>query len=148
MYYGMYIENTFMCKCVTTQTTYLHLFYAGYQWWKSQRIGSAQILKVDPKGKFTILGSCSPPCQIDQIWIVESSSNTLTGPLIDLAKQRLKTRGSPSFSSFDDFKKVRQSCWIIEESGGEFFCDCPVCMKVNEWINAYFVNIFSVCRVS
>ena len=102
----------------------------GYQWWKSQKVGSSAILKVDPKQKFTVLGSFFPPVKVDCIWIVESQSNTMTDPLADLAKKRMKFRESPSFNNFDEYKKVRQSCWIIEESGGEFYCDCPVCMKV------------------
>ena len=93
-------------------------------------MGSAQIFKVDPHQKFTVLGSCSTPRKVDQIWIVESSQNTQSGSLVDRAKQRMNTRASPSFL-YDDYKKARQSCWIIEESGGDFFCDCPVCMKVN-----------------
>ena len=99
----------------------IHLLLSGYQWWKSQKIGNAQILKVNP-------GSCSR--QVDHIWIVESNHNSMSGSLADRAKQRMKARDSPSFNHFDEYKKVRQSCWIIEESKGDFFCDCPVCMKV------------------
>lgn len=87
-------------------------------------------MKVDKKNKFTVLESCYPSRKVDQIWVVESTNNTIPGPLVELAKKRMRTRGSPSFSTFDEFKKVRQSCWIIEESEGEFYCDCPVCMKV------------------
>ena len=108
----------------------LQFLLSGYQWWKSQKVGSSQILKVDPKEKFTVLGSSSPLKKVDQIWIVESTSNTMAGSLADRAKQRLKTRESPLFNHFDDYKTLRQSCWIIEECEGEFFCDCGKCMKV------------------
>ena len=77
-----------------------------------------------------MLGSSSPLKKVDQIWIVESTSNTMAGSLADRAKQRLKTRESPLFNHFDDYKTLRQSCWIIEECEGEFFCDCGKCMKV------------------
>ena len=116
---------------------------SGYQWWKSQKIGNAQILKVNPNEKFTTRSR-----QVDHIWIVESSHNSMSGSLADLAKQRIKTRDSPSFNHFDEYKKVRQSCWIIEESEGDFFCDCPVCMKVTYKLNALCVNMCDVFRVS
>ena len=109
----------------------LRLKTEGFQWWKSQKIGTSKIFKVNPKDKFTILGTSYSDRNVDWIWVVESSVNTLKQPLIDRAKGRLSSRGSPSFSHFNDFKEVRQSCWIIEESDGEFYCDCPVCMKVN-----------------
>ena len=109
----------------------LRLKTEGFQWWKSQKIGTSKIFKVNPKDKFTILGTSYLDRNVDWIWVVESSVNTLKQPLIDRAKGRLSSRGSPSFSHFNDFKEVRQSCWIIEESDGEFYCDCPVCMKVN-----------------
>ena len=103
---------------------------------------------MDPHQKFTVLGSCSTPRKVDQIWIVESSQNTQSGSLVDRAKQRMNTRASPSFLHYDDYKKARQSCWIIEESGGDFFCDCPVCMKVKYSLNAACANLHINFRVS
>ena len=99
-------------------THLIHVLISGYQWWKSQKIGNAKTLKVNPKEKFTVLGSCFK--QVDHIWIVESNHNSMSGSLVDLAKQRIKSRDSPSFQHFDEYKKVRQSCWIIEESEGDF----------------------------
>ena len=127
-------------------THLIHVLISGYQWWKSQKIGNAKILKVNPEEKFTVLGSCSK--QVDHIWIVESNHNSMTGSLADLAKQRIKSRDSPSFQHFDEYKKVRQSCWIIEESEGDFYCDCPVCMKVTYSLNASCVIMCYIFRVS
>ena len=68
---------------------------------EGSKVGSAQILKVDPHQKFTVLGSCSTPRKVDQIWIVESSQNTQSGSLVDRAKQRMNTRASPSFLHYE-----------------------------------------------
>ena len=38
-------------------------------------------------------------------------------------------RRTPLSSSFDEFLRIRSSCWIIEERDGDMFCDCPVGMK-------------------
>ena len=85
-------------------------------------------VKVEPKGKYTIsefkefnLG------KVDAIWVVASSSNTLKETnLKKLAKIRIKDRGEPCSSSFNELMQLRQSCWIIEERDRDFFCDCPL----------------------
>ena len=50
--------------------------------------------------------------------------------LKERAKQRLAQREVPSAKDFDEYLRVRGSCWIIEERDGIFYCDCPVGMKV------------------
>ena len=101
----------------------------GYQWLKSNKAGSAdRIICVKPDNKYTVskefgLGD------VDNIWVVTSSSNKMEGSLKERAKERIKQRGTPNFKSFDHYKKVRTSCWIVEERSGNFYCDCPKGMK-------------------
>ena len=63
---------------------------------------------------------------------VRSSTNPLPDtPLKLLMHKRLKLRADPSLASnLTDHFKLRQSCWLIEETEeGEFNCDCPVGFK-------------------
>ena len=93
----------------------------GYQWLKSNKAGSAdRIICVKPDNKYTVskefgLGD------VDNIWVVASSSNKMEGSLKERAKERIKQRGTPNFKSFDHYKKVRTSCWIVEERFGNFY---------------------------
>ena len=61
-----------------------------------------------------------------------SSSNKLGGSLKERAKERIKMRGAPNFESFDHYKDVRTSCWIVEETSGNFYYDCHGGMKVKQ----------------
>ena len=47
----------------------------------------------------------------------------------DLAKLRFENRRLPQSKTFEEYTKMRSSCWILEEVEGEFFCDCPIGMK-------------------
>ena len=69
--------------------------------------------------------------KVDALWVVASSANPFPETnLKKLAKQSIKLCGNLDFSSFDQYMAIRQSCWILEERDGEFFCDCPKGMKV------------------
>ena len=107
----------------------------GYQWMKQTKVkASDKIIKVDPRGKYTISESSEFQLgKVDQIWVVASSDNTLTDmSLKRLAKQRINLRGEPEFDSFDHYMAIRTSCWILEYRDGQFFGDCPIGMKVNK----------------
>ena len=113
----------------------LKLKTQGYQWLKSNKAASSdRIVKVDPRGKYTVSESAEFNLgKVDSIWVVASSENPFPdSSLKKLAKQRITLRGKPDFTSFDQYMKIRQSCWILEERGGEFYCDCPVGMKVGQ----------------
>ena len=56
-----------------------------------------------------------------------------------LAKLRITVRGEPEFDSFDHYMAVRTSCWILEYRDGQFFGDCPIGMKVNEFNQSLFL---------
>ena len=100
----------------------------GYQWLKSIKSASDQIICVKPGSKYTVSGQFDLGI-VNNLWVVGSSCNKIVGSLKQRAKERIKQRGSPSFASFDNFLEVRQSCWILEERNDEFYCDCPVGMK-------------------
>jgi hypothetical protein len=101
----------------------------GYQWLKSNKAGSAdRIICVKPDNKYTVSEEFGLG-QVDNLWVVASSSNKMSGSLKERAKERIKMRGNPSFKSFDHYKEVRTSCWIVEERSGSFYCDCPKGMK-------------------
>ena len=104
----------------------------GYQWMLANKLRVAdRIVKVDPKGKYTVSESEEFSLgKVDAIWVVASSNNTLNETnLKKLAKQRIKMRENPTFTNFDQYIAVRQSCWILEERNKDFFCDCPIGMK-------------------
>ena len=50
------------------------------------------------------------------------------------AKERLANRELPLSTTFDEYMEIRSSCWILEErvenGRRDFFCDCPVGIKV------------------
>lgn len=113
----------------------LNLRTQGYQWMKLNKLRTTdKIVKVDPRGKYTISESSEFMLgKVDQIWVVASSENSLIEyNLKQLAKKRIKVRGEPDFETFDRYLEIRQSCWILEERDGQFFCDCPIGMKVGQ----------------
>ena len=65
------------------------------------------------------------------MWAVNSKEGLKSGKsLKERAKERINARKIPESSSFDDYIKIRSSCWILEERDGDFYCDIPVGMKV------------------
>ena len=69
---------------------------------------------------------------VTNIWAVNSTEGLKSGrSLQSRAKERLDSRKIPRSTNFDDYLQCRSSCWILEERGGDFFCDCPIGMKVN-----------------
>ena len=104
----------------------------GYQWMKLNKLRTSdKIIKADPRGKYTISEASEFMLgKVDQIWVVASSENSLTDNLKLRVKKRIKACGEPDFDTFDNYLEIRQSCWILEERDGDFFCDCPIGMKV------------------
>ena len=102
----------------------------GYEFLK-QNLKAGRILKVSPGNRYTV--SEDPEFllgKVDNLWIVGSRSNTDSATsLKQLGKARLPERKLPTSDSFDEYKKLRQSCWILEERNGDFYCDCPLGMK-------------------
>ena len=74
---------------------------------------------------------------VSSIWAIPSSKNNQSElTLKELAKIRLSKRfNSTSLESFDEYVKIRPSCYLVEQVGTEFYCDCFEGMK------ARFVNM-------
>ena len=47
-----------------------------------------------------------------------------TSEILPKVKAKLAERANPSQKSWDEKKKILTSCWLVEERGGDFFCDC------------------------
>ena len=114
------------------ETNSLSLRTDGYQWYETNK-GSGKVLRVkNTKDNYTV--SESPEFsigEVENIWAVESSVGENSGiSLKDRLKERLEHRKIPLSGTFDDYIKIRSSCWILEERDEDFFCDCPVGMKV------------------
>ena len=110
----------------------LKLNTEGYQWLKLNKVGVAdRILSINKTGKYTVSESTEFQLgKVDQLWAVTSSSNTFPDQsLKERAKRRIRERGEPTCSSFEEYKAMRTSCWIVEERDGDFYCDCPISMK-------------------
>ena len=45
------------------------------------------------------------------------------------AKKRIEERGKATAASFEEYRELRSSCWLIEERDGDYYCDCPISMK-------------------
>ena len=104
---------------------------AGYEWFKSVDKKADKVLKINPSGKYTVSESLEFQLgKVEGLWAVAASAINPETNLKNVAKIRIKEREIPSCDSFDEYIKVRSSCWILEERRGDFYCDCPVGMKV------------------
>ena len=61
---------------------------------------------------------------VDSLWVVTSSTDKSGTSLRDRCKERMANRACPQLSSFDEYVRVRTSCYFIEEKDGVFYCDC------------------------
>ena len=104
----------------------------GYQWYRANKLGSDKILRITSNGKYTVSESSEFLLgKVSNLWAINSTAGQKTGKsLKERAKERIASRELPTSDNFDDYLRIRSSCWIIEESDRDFFCDCPVGMKV------------------
>ena len=117
-------------KCLTGEINSLSLKTEGYQWFKSNQVKADRMIRINPKGKYTF--SESPEFQlgsVTKLWAVATQSDESGKPLKELAKIRIANRELPGSETFDEYIATHSSCWILEERDGDFFCDCPICMK-------------------
>ena len=83
-----------------------------------------KILRIkNPENKYTVSGDFNLG-DVSALWAVESSSSTEGSRLQDRAKERLQHRVSPSTNTFEEYARMRTSCYILEERNGDFYCDC------------------------
>ena len=78
---------------------------------------------------------------VNMIWSL--GRRTPRGALPVLTKAKLGERANPSNKSWDEKKKVNESCWIIVESNGDFFCDYEAGFKghlCDHVIGMHYIN--------
>ena len=120
---------------LTTPPNGLKLRTEGYTWYRLHNNKPNRILKVAPRGKYTV--SEDPQFllgKVENLWRVASSSSIKSDQsLKNLCKIRLAQRKNPIVNNYEEYIKIRKSCWIIEEriidGSSDFFCDCAVSMK-------------------
>ena len=114
------------------EKTSLSLKTEGYQWFKKNQNKPDRIMKINPKGKYTV--SESPEFllgKVSNLWAVTTTSGLKSDKsLKERAKERMANRSEPEVEDFDEYMKIRTSCWILEEHDGDYYCDCPRGMKV------------------
>ena len=109
----------------------------GYQWYQANKSGTDKIIRINPKDRYTVSESAKLG-KVVNIWAVNSTEGLKSAKsLKERAKERIAQRKCPISSSFDEYLKVRGSCWIIEERDGDYYCDCPVSMKVMHMLCNY-----------
>ena len=88
------------------------------------------VLKIDifnRFGKYTV-SEAAGLGKVDTIWVVARDSPR--GELAELPKVKLDERANPDPTLGRDRKKeIKESCWILEERDGDFFCDCKFGFK-------------------
>ena len=107
------------------ETNSLSLKTEGYQWYNANQNKTERVIRINPGDKYSVNDS------VNNFWAVASSSDVSAKSLKQKAKERIRNRELPEVATFDEYVALRNSCWILEEVDGEFFCDCPVGMKVN-----------------
>ena len=125
----------------------LSLRTGGFQWFMANNSGTDKIIRINPKDKYTVSGSPEFLLgEVSNLWAVNSSEGLKSGTsLKERAKKRLQSRMLPQSLTFNEYIQVRSSCWILEERSGDYFCDCPVGMKV-EYVYSKTTFIFSYFR--
>ena len=101
-------------KCLTGEIKSLSLKTEGYQWFKSNQVKADRIIRINPKGKYTV--SESPEFQlgpVTNLWAVATQSDESGKPLKELAKIRIANRELPGSETFDEYIAMRSSCWIL-----------------------------------
>ena len=94
----------------------------GYDWYQTHK-GNRNYVQMKPGGKKTQIENC------DKIWVIPSSNTPVDTDLKALAMERLGQRFLITSNNFDEYVQVRTSCWILEQKGDNFYCDCPIGSK-------------------
>merc|ERR1711954_34177 len=115
-------------KVLFSKPNGLKLRRDGYSWFRTH-INNSNYVRINPSGRKLRSEELSLG-KVDALWAVTSSSGSTMKSLREHAKIRMSVRLSPGKScSFSEHMEIRQSCWILEERNGKFYCDCPIGMK-------------------
>ena len=63
------------------------------------------------------------------LWFLPSSQTPTDADLKVLVTERLEQHYEVSSGKFNEYLKIRTSCWILEHKGNNFYCDCPIGSK-------------------
>ena len=102
----------------------------GYEWFNDHKSNNYYAeIKIQGKKIKTLMKNVS------SIWAIPSSQTKQSElTLKEIAKQRLSHRFNASLStSLDEYLKIRSSCYLVEQVGEEFYCDCHEGMKARLW---------------
>ena len=104
----------------------LKLKTEGWKWAQRNKRGGGigSVMKVERSnrwGRYSV-SEAAGLGEVQMIWVL--GRKTPRGVLADVAKMKLEERANPSKKSFDEKMKIKESCWIVEERDGDFFCDC------------------------
>ena len=94
----------------------------GYQYYCGMKGGVDKVGPIrKPETKYTVhkdfnIGNG----QVDSLWVVTSSTDKSGLSLKDRCKERIANRTVPQVSSFDEYVRMRTSCYILEENDGSF----------------------------
>ena len=112
----------------------LSLKTRGYHFYQKMKLKPNEwILKIkNPKDKYTVSESEEFNLgEVSALWAVRSSAGSKSDKsLKERAMERINEREVPKTQTFDEYLRVRTSCWIVEERDGDYYCDCPIGMKV------------------
>ena len=90
---------------------------SGYQYYieNLKVLPSGRLVEIIPDGKFTVCESVGVELgKVTKIFALKSSANTiLDKSLAELAKIRIEARSNPSYSSLNEFYKIRNCCHVF-----------------------------------
>ena len=111
-------------------------------------MGSTCVVTAPAEGRFSLLEMAGKG-PAERLFGVISRSNRIEGKTLpEIFAKRLEERNRNTATSFDEYMKVRDSCWVLEQKDEDFYCDCPGGMKVRGIDNrpcVYCINCRESC---
>ena len=111
----------------------LALRIEAYHWYKLNANTKDKIVRIkNTQENYTVSESDEFRLgEVQTLWAVNSSEGLKDGvSLKERAKERFNHRKLPLSEDFDDYRKIRSSCWILEKKDNQFYCNCSIGMKV------------------
>ena len=111
----------------------LKILTEGWKWAQKRRknIDKNQVIKIERShslGQYSMYESAGLG-KVDRIWVLARTNPKSNSSLSELAKVKLQERSNPSSIPWDKKKEIKESCWVVEESENDFFCDCKEGVK-------------------
>ena len=101
-------------KGLSGEINSLSLKTDGYQWFKANQLKPDRMIRINPKGKYTVSESLEVQLgSVINLWAIASQSDESGKSLKDLAKIRIANRELPDSETFDEFMRMRTSIRIL-----------------------------------